>query len=178
MPMGGIPFIAVIKFKLIFETALVGKNSTITGSGVWNIGGALGRAGGQTLAPKIGLVKSLMDSLNGISLGGAGIVYGFELRSLIGIGLPMAYAGPCWKLIVVWGNTLGGALGGALSDCKSGVFNVNFAVGIGTSISTEAINWFSKFLGKKPVKWENALEFKVEVVKSEDWLPHIAKCRP
>ncbi|MEU0096850.1 hypothetical protein [Kribbella sp. NPDC006257] len=178
MPMGGIPFIAVIKFKIIFETALVGKNSTISGSGVWNIGGAIGRAGGQTLAPKISVVKSLMDSLNGISLGGAGIVYGFELRSLIGIGLPMAYAGPYWKLTVVWGNTLGGALGGALSDCKSGVFNVNFAVGIGSMISTEAIDWFSKFLGKKPVKWDQAIEFKAEVVKSEDWLPRIAKCKP
>jgi hypothetical protein len=178
MPMGGIPFIAVIKFKFIFETALVGRNSTIKGSGSWNLGGALGRVAGKVQTPTISVAKSLMDSLNGISLGGAGIVYGFELRSLIGIGLPMAYAGPYWKLTVIWGNTLGGALGGPLSDCKAGVFNINFAVGIGTQISSEAVDWITKLLGKKPVKWETAMEFKAEVLKSEDWQPHIPKCKP
>ncbi|BDZ47081.1 hypothetical protein GCM10025866_29900 [Naasia aerilata] len=137
---GGVPVFMKLSASVVVNAALVGTDATITGSGEWHLGSGLDvkiqdeavtTNGDQDLK----VVKSIMDSISGIALGGAVFNLGFKFKMLAGVGAPYFGAGGFATLTVTVGIGIGSALGSPFVLCRSASYDM--ALGTGVGIVTE-----------------------------------------
>jgi hypothetical protein len=148
-PVPGEPLVYVTTWKFIVGTAISGNNSTVTAGGEWSLKGALGLVAGTLVAPTLGVTKSIMDSIAGLSIGVSGLVLAVESRIQFGVGIPAAFTGPYAKLVVDLGLTNGSALGAPFARCIGATLDAKVGGGYGVSISAPASDILSKILGPK-----------------------------
>jgi hypothetical protein len=140
--------VAQLKLKFIVSTAFTAANSTITAGGRYGLKGSLGFRNGSMMVPTLTVLQPLLPSIAGVSLGAGGIVFAFEVRSLLGLGVPAAMSGPYVKLITSVGISRGSDLG--LVQCKGTTLKLDAGAGMGAQASIPAVDMLEKLLGKKP----------------------------
>lgn len=133
---GGVPVFMEFSASAVVNAALVGTDATITGAGQWQLGSGLSMNindqavtsdGGQDLK----VVKSVMDSISGIALGGAVFNLGFKVKMLTGVGAPFFGAGVFGTFTVTVGIGIGSALGSPLALCRSASYDMKAGSGYG-----------------------------------------------
>ena len=145
----GMPMTFQVRIKFIIETAFVGKNSSMHATGQYKLLGPLGFVGGTILAPGFSVVKPMISQLDGVAIGGFGLVFACELRFLSGLGTPAAMAGPYGKVTNSFGVAMGSVLGYMLGPiCRGVTIKMDAGAGIGVQLSSTAAQTFEKLLGK------------------------------
>ncbi len=131
----GIPLTFSATFKVDVETALTGKNATLTAHGKYNLAGPIGFSGTSTLLPTFSVQQSLVDSIGGITLGPSGIVVGVGAKFTLGLGTPAAPVGFSTSLATTFGITNGSSLGAAFVRCHGATLDMNVKTGVGFFVS-------------------------------------------
>lgn len=144
----GIPMVLNIKTKIFLETALSGNNSTIVAHGKWGLSGPIGVNGGTGAVPKFSVLKSIMESIGGIAVGPSGVVFGGEMKFMVGVGVPGAAAGPYAKVKLSAGVANGSALGAPLARCTQADLILMSGGGVGMSLSASAVTDLTEALAK------------------------------
>ena len=176
-PVPGEPLVFTTTFKFIVETALGGKNTTLVGAGQWALTGGIGIVDGALSLPKLTVVKSIMDSITGISIGVSGIVLAYEAKFMFGLGIPGASAGPYSKLVLSLGITNGSALGAPLARCVGATLDGKVGMGLGVNLSSEAKKALEKLLPKLVTFELEALERQESFFHGSQTLPDVPLCR-
>ena len=132
----GLPLVIKIEFTYSIETAITGKNSTIAAAGKYGLEGPIGLSGGNFLTPKFTVQQSIIDSLQGITLGPSGVVLAVKMKVQAGIGIPAASAGPFGSVTTSLGVTNGSSLGASLVRCKGATLDMEVGGGVSISISS------------------------------------------
>lgn len=179
----GIPFNISYRWKFIVETAFSAKNSTLSALGVYKVDGPLGMTiSGNSVSvqtPTISVSKSMLQSLDGISIGVNGIVVAVQLKILMGLGTAHATAGPFVGINVSTGLTNGSSIG--LIKCKSGSLQVEVAAGVGATLSTDAAKLIKDLAAKAgitvPAKVDLELGTKVPAFSRTGVVPNVPLCR-
>ena len=164
----GIPLSAVVNQWLIVKTAFSAKSGAISAHGEYNFTAALGfgyeNGSWSASAPTALTVKqSMVDSLNGVSLGAAGIVVAYEARFLVGIGAAGFAAGVYFGFNVALGVVRGadegvfvpGTGGTQRVVCKGVQLGLNINYGVGYSLpkyAADVANFFLRVFNSPPIK--------------------------
>jgi len=144
----GIPFIVQLKFKFFVESAFVLKNSSMYGTGKYGLSGPIGFSGASAILPKFTVLAPLTNDLQGITLGGAGVVVAVETRFFAGVGTPEAMAGIYAKVTPSFGVAMGSSLGYMLGPtCRGVTIRIDAGGGVGVQMSREAAQVLQKWLG-------------------------------
>ncbi|MEQ4300124.1 hypothetical protein ABNF97_01815 [Plantactinospora sp. B6F1] len=175
IPVPGEPLVYSNTWKFIVTTGLSGRNTTVTAAGEWAVNGTLGIIGGTLQKPTLSVVRSIMDSITGISIGPSGLAFAVETKIQFGIGIPAAFAGPYAKLVVDLGVTNGSALGAPLARCVSASLNAKVGGGFGITASSKAVEALKKLLPTK-LKFELESEQLWPIHRAAQTLPNVPLC--
>ncbi|WBB70095.1 hypothetical protein [Micromonospora sp. WMMD812] len=126
------------------------------------------------MVPTFTVVKSIVNSIAGISLAPSGIVFAIESKFQFGIGVPTAFAGPYIKLNADVGITNGSALSAVIPRCVGATLDGKIA-GVGLSVSSKAAAVLKKVLGPK-TKITADLEQQKSFVKKSQTIPENITC--
>ncbi|HEX5542547.1 MAG TPA: hypothetical protein VFX60_13480 [Micromonospora sp.] len=175
VPIYGIPTTVKVDFRLHVQTAFSAKNSTISGSGAWELSGQIGSVGGKApQATMVSVIHSLTDSIQGISVGVNGLVFGAALKITWGLGTPLAIAGPYGKLVVSVGITNGSDLG--IVKCRGATLKIVGSAGMEADIAKPVQNALNKLFGA-PVKSADAPLASVDIFSASRVVPDRPICR-
>jgi len=145
-----IPLNLSIRQKFIVETAFSAKNSTMSATGVFGLEGPIGfdyQGSSLTiLTPTVTEEKSLIDSLQGISVGVNGVVVAYQIKVLAGLGVPLFSAGPFAAMTFSTGMTVGSDLG--IVKCRIASLDVVAGGGLGYTFSSKGSELVEKFFQK------------------------------
>ncbi|MFF1505379.1 hypothetical protein ACFVZR_37420 [Streptomyces sp. NPDC058316] len=175
LPIAGTPFAFNISWKFSVATALGGNNTTVTAGGEWGLDGAIGMVNGSIVTPKLSVIKSIMDSVTGISVGVSGIATAVEFKVQVGVGVPAAFAGPYAKLVMDFGVTNGSALGAPLTRCVGATLDGKVGGGVGVSVSAVAMAALKKLL--PTMKFQLLQESLTPFVHRQQTLPDVPLCK-
>ncbi|MGX4694649.1 hypothetical protein [Streptomyces sp. JNUCC 63] len=175
LPIAGTPFAFNISWKFSVATALGGNNTTVTADGEWGLDGAIGMVNGSIVTPKLSVIKSIMDSITGISVGVSGIAAAVEFKVQVGVGVPAAFAGPYAKLVMDFGVTNGSALGAPLTRCVGATLDGKVGGGVGVSVSAVAMAALKKLL--PTMKFQLQQESLTPFVHRQQTLPDVPLCK-
>jgi hypothetical protein len=142
----GLPLVIKIQFTYSVETAITGKNSTIFATGQYGLDGPIGVSGGNFLSPKFTVKQSIIDSLQGITLGPSGVVVAVKMKVQAGLGIPAASAGPFGSVTTSLGVTNGSSLGASLVRCRGATLDMEVGGGVSISISTPLLEALKKLM--------------------------------
>lgn len=145
----GIPFNVKVEFSAAVETAITGKNSTVVASGQYKLDGPIGMKEGSVVAPTFSVVRSIIDSLTGITLGPSGLVVAVKMKIGAGVGTANASAGPWGAVVTSIGVTNGSSLGAPLARCKNATLDLRLEGGVGISIDDSTARILKRVLPKK-----------------------------
>jgi hypothetical protein len=174
---GGIPLVAHVKLKFIISTAFSAKNSTLVAGGKYALKGLIGYDGSKALIPTFDVVEPLVPSIKGASVGANGIVFAWETRVLVGLGVPLAMAGPYGKIVTSVGVSLGSGLGAPLARCRGATLKLDIGGGMGAQVSSVMSDFLKSILGKK-AKFETEIaEMMNNVVNRTVVAPDVPMCR-
>ncbi|MFF9127574.1 hypothetical protein ACF09J_30650 [Streptomyces sp. NPDC014889] len=175
LPVAGTPFAFDISWKFSVATALGGNNTTVTAGGEWGLDGAIGMVNGSIVTPKLSVIKSIMDSITGISVGVSGIATAVEFKVQVGVGVPAAFAGPYAKLVMDFGVTNGSALGAPLTRCVGATLDGKVGGGVGVSVSAVAMAALKKLL--PTMNFQVQQESLTPFVHRQQTLPDVPLCK-
>ncbi|MFY1670453.1 hypothetical protein ACN27G_10885 [Plantactinospora sp. WMMB334] len=175
IPIPGEPLVYSNTWKFIVTTGLSGRNTTVKAAGEWAVNGTVGMIDGTLQKPTLSVVRSIMDSITGISIGPSGLAFAVETKIQFGIGMPAAFAGPYAKLVVDLGVTNGSALGAPLARCVSASLNAKVGGGFGVTASSVAIEELQKLLPTK-LKFELESEKLWPIHRAAQTLPNVPLC--
>jgi hypothetical protein len=144
---GGFPAHMKQRFKFLIQTAFSAKNGNLSARGAWGLDGPMGFDGTTLTTPVFSVRESLMDSIQGVSVGVNGLVVATEFRFALGIGLPVAGAGPYASMIASVGVTKGSSIG--MVQCHGGTLVLTLKGGVSVSLSTPLKTVLEKVLGVK-----------------------------
>lgn len=139
-PLLGIPMTLQVGFTLHVATALGAKNSTIHARGDYGLSGDIGIIKGTVQSPDITVNESLLN-MDGISLTASGLVVGVGFKLALGVGPPIAMAGPHVFLNAAAGIAKGTQIA-INADCRFA--SLDFKAGIGFELSVSP--WVEKLL--------------------------------
>ncbi len=177
---GGIPLKMYIEAKFTIETAFSGKNSTLSGTGEYHLSGPIGIQGGKPVVPQLTVVRSLLDSLKGITVGPSGVVIAVKWKFQGGVGLYGFVAGPYLTVTFAMGIGRGSVIGAPLAVCHGATLGIWVGAGGGFNLNASKLGWL---LGKDSLvaKYLKAkididlLQF--EVVNKKAVTPDVPLCR-
>jgi hypothetical protein len=184
IPIGGpTPLTITIRQTLLFKTAFGAKKATLSGNGDFTFNGGFGlnySGGGLTLTGPLGFsgIPALVNSISGESLGINGMVIGYQLRVIVGIGAFGFAAGPSFTFVARMGVTNTAAE--AAVPCKFGTVNVQLGVGLGYAIPqviTDAINAILSVLNVKAINSSDGTEHFETIINSGQSVPNTAGCK-
>ena len=131
----GLPLVAYVEFKGAVDTALSGKNSTLTAQGSYDLSGPIGVQNGTAVAPTLSVAQSLIKSISGITIGASALTLAVRLKLMLGVGAPGFATGPFMSVTASFGIGRGSVLGSPIADCRTG--SLNLWVGGGTGIEID-----------------------------------------
>ncbi|HEY0636225.1 MAG TPA: hypothetical protein VGD67_01135 [Pseudonocardiaceae bacterium] len=174
---GGVPMVFNMKVKVFAETALTGKNATLTAHGRWGLDGPVGVENGAATSPAFSVITSIMDSISGISLGPSGLVVGAEFRFMLGLGVPGTMGGVYVKLRTSAGVTNGSALSMSIPKCVRADLLIKGGGGVGFAVGSDLLDRISERLpGKPKLKIEGETEYLGTIAERSQTLPQNALC--
>jgi hypothetical protein len=144
----GLPLMLAAEFTFSIATAITGKNSTVVASGKYGLSGPIGVEGGSFLSPKFTVQQSIIDSLQGITLGPSGVVLAVKMKLQAGIGIPAASAGPFGSITTSLGVTNGSSLGAALARCKGATLDMELGGGVSLDLSSSLLSALEQVLSQ------------------------------
>lgn len=175
---GGVPLVFNLKVKVFAETALGGKNTTLTANGKWGLDGDLGVRDGSVVVPGFSVVSSILDSISGIALAPSGVIVGSEVRFQLGLGVPGVVAGPYGKFKFSAGVTNGSALGAPLAKCMRADLVIKGGGGVGIAVDSPLLTAISDRLpGKPKVKLDVSAERMGDIAVRSQTIPDVPLCR-
>lgn len=145
----GLPLNVKVEFSAAVETAITGNNSTVVASGQYKLDGPIGMKEGSVVAPSFSVVRSIIDSLTGITLGPSGLVVAVKMKIGAGVGTANASAGPWGAVVTSIGVTNGSSLGAPLARCKNATLDLRLEGGVGISIDDSTARILKRVLPKK-----------------------------
>jgi hypothetical protein len=145
-PIAELGFQPSVKFKLIIKLGFSSKNTTVTGTLAYTIGGDIGTSASTSVKPSDTNLAKLWKSA---SLAPFGIVVAVEVKIMIGMGLPGMNAGPYVKLILTFGYANAGLMGAVACSTLTPSFVVTW--GVGANVSTTVSGVLGKLFGEKGV---------------------------
>lgn len=162
----GVPLSASINQLVAVQTRFTAKDGNLHAVGEWSIGGGLGfsyaNGGFHVNAPKALPVKtSILDSLQGISVGVSGMSLSYQTRLTVGIGAFGFIAGLFFLFTVHVSLNRGSALGSPITVCNSAQLDLFASYGIGYSIPravAKLVNFFLRKFGSRPIEAHGGLE--------------------
>jgi len=173
----GLPLTFQVRIKFIAETAFVGKNSSMHADGKYKILGPLGFDRGTILVPGFSVVKPMISQLDGVAIGGFGVVFAWETRFMEGLGTPAAMFGPYGKITTSIGVAMGSVLGYMLGPiCRGVTIKMDAGAGIGVQISSEAAQVLEKLLGSRVRVNAEVLDVSATVIKRSVIWPDTPLC--
>lgn len=172
----GLPMVVQVSFKLIVETALAGRNSTVTASGDYGFSGDLAVDPSGPRIPSLSVKHSLIDSIAGITLAPSGVVASFETKFGVGLGLPGITAGPYAAVVDSVGITNGSVLGSPLARCHGASLDIRAGGGLRAAV-TPAVSDILKALLPKDTKLEYGLEVLYPIIHRQQTVPDVPLCR-
>jgi hypothetical protein len=172
-----IPLVGAIRYKFTFTTAFSARNATLSATGKLKVDGPIGFSGKDVLVPVVQSVQSPVDNMAGVSVGVNGVVLAVQVKTVLGLGIPAAFAGPFASFTVSYGLTNGSAIG--IVKCKQSSIDVVVAGGVGYTLDSKlvsAVNTLIKSL-PFPVKVDSEMLSVNKTVVHEVWYkPKIAAC--
>ncbi len=183
--LGPVPMNLSIRQKFIVETAFSAKNSTLSATGSYKVDGPLGfdygSGGLQLTTPTVTEEGSMIDSLDGVSVGVNGVIVAYQAKVLLGLGVPLLTAGPFGAITVSTGLTNGSDLG--IVKCKQASLDVvvggglGFTIGGGDTGKNYLQSLFDRLRGSAPVKLDTEYANKSATVVHEVFIkPPVAAC--
>ncbi len=179
-----VPLSVVIRQTLRVETIFTAQTGTLEATGEYGFGGEFKagkenggdwRADGPT---SVTTKQNLANPLDGISLGVNGLVFAYGAKIIVGIGAFGFVTGPYVGYNTVVGVNKTSSMPGAL-PCRSGQLNTSMRFGVGYQIPqvvTNAINFFMRALGIKPINSEGGFEKEEPLINKTDYVPE--GCKP
>lgn len=178
IPAGGVPLVGSVRFKFSIETAFSARNATLAARGKLAVDGPIGFSGTDILVPRVEQTESPVENLTGVSVGVNGIVVALQLKVVVGLGVPAAFAGPFAAFTVSYGLTKGSAIG-ITTPCNQSSIDVLIGGGAGYTMSSKQLALLT-FLSKKlafPVKVDSELVSHTKsVVHEVGYLPKSSIC--
>lgn len=156
-PLLGIPMTLQVGFTLHVATALGATNATIHARGDYGLAGDIGIIKGEVQSPDITVNESLLN-MDGISLTASGLVVGVGFKLALGVGPPIAMAGPHVFLNAAAGIAKGTQIA-INADCRFA--SLDFKAGVGMTLSVS--EWVEKLL-KSYVKLSRPLNASADKV--------------
>jgi len=123
---------------------------------------------------------NMVDTLTGPTIGVSGFVFASEIKFSLGFGTSLASMGSYGKVTVSTGLAVGSSagLGGPTEPCKQVTSVITGSAGIGTEVSSGAVDVLKKLIGNK-VKGE----YEVQAYSHDfygpytDYYPRINLCK-
>jgi hypothetical protein len=175
---GGVPLVASIRFKYTFTTAFSARNATLAATGKLKVDGPIGFSGKEVLVPQVKEAQSPLDNMTGVSVGVNAVVLAVQVKVVIGIGVPAAFAGAFGAFTVSYGITNGSAIG--IVKCSQTSIDVVIAGGVGYTLDSNKVVDYIKFFAKKlpfPVKVDSELaSVSKTIMQSRGYKPKIPAC--
>jgi len=180
-----VPLAVTMHQAFIFKTAFSARNSTLRATGDYAMDGALfmgyhDGSWGAGAPTKFVVRQSLLDSINGISLGANGFVMAYSGKVIVGIGAFGFVTGPYFGYNVGIGTVRGSDAAGfplGMPVCRAASLDVGIAVGIGYSIPqpvTNAINFILRNLNLRAIDGTGGLEHRESLIHQHAAIPE--KC--
>jgi hypothetical protein len=183
IPIGGpTPLTITIRQTLLFKTAFAARKATLSANGDFTFTGGFGAQysnGSLTPLGPLGFsgIPAFVSSIGGESLGINGLIIGYQLRMIVGIGAFGFAAGPSFTLVGRVGVTNTAAE--AAVPCKFGSVNVQLGVGLGYSLPTvitSAINAILSTLNIKAISSSDAVETFATIINKGLSVPDTHGC--
>ena len=155
----GVPLSATVHQSFSLQTDFHAKDGNIHATGEWGFSGGLGfqyhRPYWSYDAPHALVIKkSILDTLQGISIGVNGMSASYDVKVTVGIGAFGFTIGPYFGLHVDVGVARGSAAGAQIV-CNSATVAIYAKYGVGFTFPAalaRIINFFLEKLDKKPIK--------------------------
>ena len=174
----GIPMVFNLKVSVFVETGLSGNNSTITANGKWGLEGPIGIRDGTGVVPKYRVINSIMKSIGGLAVGPSGVVFGADVKAMVGVGVPGLSAGPYVKFKVSAGVANGSALGAALARCTQADLLLKGGGGVGLSLTNATADAMKTAIPRLPAFTNDlALEKLWTIKESHQIVPDVPLCK-
>ena len=160
LPLGGpVPLALTLHQEFALRTAFSAKKSTLTATGDYGFEGSLKLECHyktcQGSAPAaFTLRQSLIDSMNGASMGVNGLIIAYEGRVIVGIGAFGFVTGPYIGYGVSVGATRGSDTTAFIQTCRQADLNVWARVGVGYAIPqvvAKILNFFLRAFNAKEI---------------------------
>ncbi|HXI14601.1 MAG TPA: hypothetical protein VNM92_18440 [Thermoanaerobaculia bacterium] len=179
LPGGPIPLVGSIRFKFIVTTAFSAKNSTLSATGKLKLDGPIGFVGDKVLVPTVSSTQSPVESMEGVSVGVNAVIVAAQIKSVIGLGIPAALAGPFAAVTVSYGMTNGSSIG--IVKCRQTSIDVVVAGGAGYTLAPGELKFLELLKTKLP--WPPKVDSELAsgtttVVHRVDYEPKVPVCRP
>ncbi|MEJ7649538.1 MAG: hypothetical protein WKF57_10970 [Nakamurella sp.] len=172
---GGLPMVLTVTFAFSISLGFGAKNSTLSASAEYGLDGDLGIDGTTSVVPTLTVKRSLMDSIDGISLAPSAMVAAVKVKFMLGVGVPFGNAGPYVSMSFASGVAKGSPL--AINPgCHYGSLDITGKAGLGFDIDSGLAALILGKLGTA-LKFPDSIETKLAVVHREQTLPDVAACK-
>jgi hypothetical protein len=180
MLLGDIPVTLKAKFKFSVATGFSAKNATLSANGSYALAGELGIRDGEALVPSLTVVKPLIDTVSGVSLGIDSAIFAFNAKLNLGVGLAAVSIGPYGSITASVGLLRGSQLTAPWGVPCQATLVVKAGGGIGGSVPINFLLALQKRLGlNSPPKHEFTFYDKsAEIVNRTASLPMCANLLP
>lgn len=192
-PIAGVPFSVTVNQWVTVKTAFGATGAYLKGSGEYTFSAGLGfgyRDGRWEATVPTGLTvtKSLVKSINGISIGVNGFVLAYQARFLAGIGAFGFSAGIYFGFTAGVGVTRGSdaglyvpGTGGTIRVvCRSATLDLKANYGVGYSIPApvaDVINFFLRVFKTRPIERADGIGKSIDVLRRQQTDPDVPICR-
>ncbi|MEH0930410.1 hypothetical protein [Micromonospora sp. CPCC 205558] len=190
----GIPLSATVRQSIGIRTGFSAGHTTIKADGEYSLGGTMGfgYANGK-FGPRwpggLQVKRSLVDSVDGISVGANALLVDYDVKFFIGLGAVVFSAGLYAGLTTTVGITRGSSIGfGGLQGlanregCNRADLTINARYGIGYTIPAlvaKVINFFLKIFNATPIAAEGGIPDPPPVINlvNQHWVTNRPVCQ-
>ena len=185
VPIGGfaLPLTARVEQTFSLSTAFASPGS-VTASGDYSFGGTIGfgihgMTQNVTKVNNFATQTSLLDSIQAVGIAPVGLIFGYQAKLTVGVGLLGFSAGAWLSLVVRIGVTA--ASSEAAVPCRLAAINVQLGYGIGYEIPApvaKLVNFFLTTFGAPPIKASGGITGPYEsIVDKSATLPAGTSCQ-
>lgn len=182
----GVPFMFRISQSLLLRTAFSAKDGKLSASGQWSFGGGLGfsyspSTGLLPVRPSgLGVQQSLLDSIQGASVGVSGLVLAHRVELRVGIGWSVFHVGPYVDTVASIGVSRGSDLGSPVVLCRGADLGLWVGAGIGyrlPKVVVDIVNFFLRTFGAREIAAEGSIaRFQALVARKHAVVPEAKIC--
>ncbi|MFD6684145.1 hypothetical protein [Micromonospora parva] len=190
----GIPFSATVRQSIGIRTGFSAGHTTIRATGEYSLGGTMGFGyANGTFGPRwpggLQVKSSLVDSVDGSSVGANALLVDYDVKFFIGLGAVVFSAGLYVALTTTVGITRGSSVGfGGLQGlanregCNRADLTINAKYGIGYTIPAlvaKVINFFLRIFNARPIAAEGGIPDPPPVVNlvNQHWVTNRPVCQ-